>query len=282
MNFAARKPVRDRRETASVAPNVPHAPLRTGNAKAPKNEAAFTKMYPKPEAVALNRAGATSEQNDHELPLVLQGEGTPDQSDERQTESPHRHASVTDLREHDRGDETGDRREAEDACGHQVGANQAAIGADANAGDGEDDGQVEGPRRELCALAGIGDPSEDRSSPLDRVRPDDLEEVTSLRLLDLHVLVGEHVKRVIEKPQGDLFGFHEPATLDEGERGLRQVESREQKRDGGDGAHGESDPPENALTHASGVHGGDNEDADDLAEAEHELPAAAHNLPLAL
>src|ERR1035437_7676459 len=62
MNLAARKPVRDRVATARVAPKVPHAELRTGNAKAPKNEAAFTKMYPKPEAVALNRAGATSEQ----------------------------------------------------------------------------------------------------------------------------------------------------------------------------------------------------------------------------
>ena len=50
----------------------------------------------------------------------------------------------------------------------------------------------------------------------------------------------------------------------------------------GTAPRGESDTPESVLTHAGGVHGRDDEDADHLAEAEHELPATAHDLALTL
>lgn len=59
---------------------------------------------------------------------------------------------------------------------------------------------------------------------LDQAHPDGLQEVAGLRLLDLDVLVGEHVERVVEEPHGDLLGLNEMAAPDERERGLRKVE----------------------------------------------------------
>lgn len=75
-------------------------------------------------------------------------------------ESPHRYALVTDLRKHDRCDETGDGRDAEDTGGHQVGADQTAALAHTDARDEQDNGQVEGPDSEFYTLAGVGDPAE--------------------------------------------------------------------------------------------------------------------------
>ena len=162
--------------------------------------------------------------HDDELPVVLQREGTHDEADEREPEPPHGQAAVPDARQHVRRDEAGDGGEHVDAGRHEVGAGDVAGAGHTDTGHNEDDGEVEREGGELGALAGVGDPAEDGGPLLDRVGPHHLEEVAHLGLLEVHVLVRQHLEPVVEQLPRDLLGLAELPAVEQGQRGLRQVE----------------------------------------------------------
>jgi hypothetical protein len=149
---------------------------------------------------------------------------------------------------------------------------------DTDAGDHQDHREVEPEGGELGPLAGVRDPTEDRGPLLDRVGEHDLDEVADLGPLELDVLVGQHLERVVEQLPGDLLGLAELPTVQQRQRRLGQVEPVEQEHQGGDRAQGQADPPEDSVTHSGQIHEGDDDDCEDLAEAEHELPPRTHLL----
>lgn len=146
----------------------------------------------------------------------------------------------------------------------------------------EDDGQVEAKGCELGTLHGVRDPREDRDSALRAVGPDDLEEVAHLGLRQVDVFVRQHVERVVEQLEARLLCLDELAALQQRERSLWQVEAAEQQDECRNRTECEGHAPEYRVIHAGDVHDRDDDDREDLAETEHELPAGAHDLALAL
>src|SRR5215212_5525657 len=83
--------------------------------------------------------------------------------------------------------------------GHQVGTRNVAATRHADAGQHQNDRNVEAECSELCSLAGIGNPAEDGGPFLDRICPDHLQEICDLGLLDMDIFVRQHLEWVVEE-----------------------------------------------------------------------------------
>lgn len=160
---------------------------------------------------------------------------------------------------------------------HQIDAEHAR-----HADHHEQHRQVEREGREFAALREAGDPAVDRRAPADRVLLEVGEECAGRDLRHLDVAIRQHVEIVVEHLARDLLGLAVAALLHQPHRRLRHVVAHDQDDQRRHRAETQRHAPQHLVVHVGQEEDHDDADGHDLADGEHELPAVAHDLALAL
>ncbi|MFK4533161.1 hypothetical protein ABIA00_001344 [Bradyrhizobium ottawaense] len=143
-------------------------------------------------------------------------------------------------------------------------------------------GQIEREGRELARLGETGDPAVDRGAPADRILLEVGEERTRAGLRNNHILIRQHVEIVVEHLARDPLGLAIAPLLHQPHRRLRHVVAHQKDDQRRHRAEAERHAPQHLVLHVDQEEDHDDADGEDLADREHELPAVAHDLALAL